>query len=168
MLSLRRTWADTSHINPVGVEECALGRQLSQRGHPVNAWFCNQQKTTEITRPAQPTPGSPEARATRELEIFRIKGPPWMLSKQWWQAIPTAVSGPVFNFPAHYRLILEHKVRELLAPLLPVFAKPKSGTPIFSSYYYSKGVTIIISYSLKKCFSSLSDPVPQIFKSSVW
>lgn len=69
-----------------------------------------------------------------------------------------ADSGPVFNFPAHYRLKLEHKVRELAA-LLPVFPTPKPSNPILSQYY-NKAVTVIVSYSLKKWFSSLSDPVP--------
>ena len=82
MLSLRRTWADRSHISPVGVEECALERQLSQRGRPVRVRFCNQQTPAEITWPAQLTPTSPEALGTRELEISKSQGPDRLFSKQ--------------------------------------------------------------------------------------
>lgn len=69
---------------PVGVEKCVLGRQLSQQGPPVKAWFCNQQKPSEITWPAQLTPESLQALSMREVEISRSRGPHRLFSKQWW------------------------------------------------------------------------------------
>lgn len=119
----------------------------------MNARFCNQQKSTEVTS----RPHSHQRPwGQRELEITGKQGVPigCFLNNPY--------CGPCscFQLSSPLWAQTEHEVKEPLAPLLPVFPKPKSSNQIPSSQcYYNNAITVlIISYPLKQWFSALSGP----------
>lgn len=121
----------TSH--PEGVEECALGRQLHQPGHPVEAQFCEEQKQTEVTwwAESQPCQWSPEMLEILEPGTPTGQGVRGTINHD--QGSPTWGTGLIFHFLAHYGLELQLKIRKPLAPHLPVFSKSKSSNPVTPS-----------------------------------